>query len=198
MFLRNLKVAAITAVLIVGVGVSVAESAIVDNSQAPTDVFCSGSCGVGSAIGFSRTVPQVSPDDVTTFTDVWNITLTEAGKITGILFANNTLDQFRLINLNIGLEDGGVPVDPAGGFNVPNPPPFNSVLQTAVSFANLAAGDYQFIVSGIVPNDQVAGQYQFQGTISEVPLPAAVWLFLSALLGLLGWSRAGGRKFRSV
>lgn len=150
--------------------------AIADNSQAPTAVFCSGACGVGSSVRFSRTIPQASPDDGTTFTDVWNITLSEAGTVKGVLFANNTLDAFRLINLKVGLEDGGTPVDPAAGFTVPNPPPFNSVLQTAVTFANLSAGDYQFMLSGVVPNGQEGGQYQFQAKISEVPLPAAVWL----------------------
>jgi hypothetical protein len=163
--------------------------AITDNSQAPTSVLCSGACGVGSSVGFSRTVPQVSPDDGTSFTDIWNITLSEAGTIKGVLFANNSLDAFRLINLNVGLENGGTPVDPAAGFTVSNPPPFNSVLQTAVTFANLAAGDYQFLLTGIVANGQEGGQYQFQGKISEVPLPAAVWLFLSAILGLVSVSR---------
>jgi hypothetical protein len=169
--------------------------AIVDNSQAPTAVLCSGACGVGSSVAFSRTVTQISPDDVTSFTDVWNITLSEAGKIKGVLFGNNTLDAFTVTNLKITLENGGTPVDPVAGFSVPNPPPFNSVMQTAVTFANLSAGDYQFMITGFVPNDQKGGQYQFQGKISEVPLPAAVWLFLSAVLGLVSVSR---RRFRQI
>jgi hypothetical protein len=170
--------------------------ALVDNSQAPTAVLCSGVCGVGSSVGFSRTVPQISLDEGTSFTDIWNITLSEAGTIKGVLFANNSLDAFRLINLNVGLEDGGTPVDPAAGFSVPNPPPFNSVLQTAVTFANLSAGDYQFVLTGIVAIGLEGGQYQFQGKISEVPLPAAVWLFLSAVLGLVSVSRRRRKQIR--
>lgn len=188
MNLKRHYMAAVSAIALVMASTSGAW-AIADNSQAPTVVFCSGACGVGSSVGFSRTVPQASPDDGTTFTDIWNITLSEAGNIKGVLFANNSLDAFRLINLNIGLENGGAPVDPAAGFTVPHPPPFNSVLQTAVTFANLSAGDYQFMLTGIVPNGQEGGQYQFQGKISEVPLPAAVWLFLSAVLGLVSVSR---------
>jgi hypothetical protein len=194
----NLKRHYIVAVLAIALAMASTSGvwAVVDNSQAPTDVFCSGACGVGSSVGFSRTIPQVSPDDGTSFTDIWNIVLSEAGTIKGVLFANNSLDAFRLINLNVGLEDGGTPVDPAAGFTVPNPPPFNSVLQTAVTFANLSAGEYQFMLTGIVPNGQEGGQYQFQGKISEVPLPAAVWLFLSAVLGLVSVSRRRIRQIR--
>ena len=189
---KVMQAIAIAAVVTVGLGGPAA--AIVDNSQALTDAFCSGACGVGSAIGFSRTVAQASPSEATIFSDVYNITLSEPGHIRGILFANNTLDEFRLINLNLGLEDGGVPVDPVGGYTVPNPPPFNSELQTTIAFSNLAAGAYQFIVTGLVPDDQVGGQYEFQGTISEVPLPAAGWLFLTALLGLFEWMRRTGSE----
>lgn len=170
--------------------------AAVDNSQAPTSVLCSGTCGVGSSVAFSRTVTQVSSDDVTSFTDVWNIALSEAGKIKGVLFGNNTLDAFTVTNLKITLDKGGIPVNPAAGFTVPNPPPFNTVMQTAVTYANLSAGDYQFMITGFVPNDQEGGQYQFQGKISEVPLPAAVWLFLSAIVGLVSVARRRGVRIR--
>jgi hypothetical protein len=188
MHLKRHYLAAVSAIAIVMASTSTVW-AIADNSQPVTAVFCSGASGVGSPVGFSRTVSQVSSDDITTFTDVWNITLSEAGNINGVLFANNTLDAFRLVNLNVGLVDGGIPIDPAAGFSVPNPPPFNTVLQTAVTFANLSAGDYQFMLTGFVPDDQEGGQYQFQGKISEVPLPAAVWLFISAILGLVSVSR---------
>ena len=80
--------------------------------------------------------------------------------------------------------DGTTTFDPVAGYTVPNPPPPNMVLQAALSFADLAAGDYRFVISGLVPGDQQAGQYQLQGQVSAVPLPAAIWLLLSAVLGL--------------
>ena len=187
MNLKRHHTAAVSAIALVMASTSGAW-AIADNSQAPTAVFCSGVCGVGSSVGFSRTVPQISLDEGTSFTDVWNITLSEPGHIKGVLFANNSLDAFRLLNLKVGLKNGSTPVDPAAGFTVPNPPPFNSFLQTAVIFANLSAGDYQFMLTGIVANGLEGGQYQFQGKISEVPLPAAVWLLLSAVMGLVSVS----------
>ena len=49
-------------------------------------------------------------------------------------------------------------------------------------FANLAPGDYFFRVAGtLIGND---GQYAGQMQVNEVPLPAAAWLFLTAILGL--------------
>ncbi len=167
--------------------------AVVDNSLAtPEAALCTGSCGVGSSIGITRQITQINTDDNTgtSFTDFWTFTTSEAGNITGFLFANNTLNSFRLIDLNVILQsgDGSITFDPTTGYGVPNPPPVNSVLQAALVFANLAAGDYRFVVTGLVPDSHDAGQYQLQGTISEVPLPMAVWMFLSALAGLGGFA----------
>ncbi|MGI9308873.1 MAG: VPLPA-CTERM sorting domain-containing protein, partial [Gammaproteobacteria bacterium] len=44
---------------------------------------------------------------------------------------------------------------------------------------------YQQLVDGTVMNDRIRGEFT---SVSLVPLPAAVWLFGSALAGL-GWMR---------
>jgi hypothetical protein len=167
--------------------------ASVDNSQPTTAALCTGSCGVGSAIGAVRQINQVNNADATgtTFTDFWTFTLSQAGNVSGILFSNNTLNLFQLNDLKVILEsgDGLITYNPATGYTVPNPPPPNTVLQAALSFADLAAGNYRFVISGLVPGTHEAGQYQLQGQISAVPLPAAVWLLLSAVLGLASVSR---------
>jgi hypothetical protein len=172
-------------------GIPFAAAMVVNNSHAPTDAICSGVCGVGSAIGFSRTVPGTSRHSGTVFSDIWFFSLSEPGRLVGTLFANNTINRFQLFDLNLGLVRDGVPVDPAEGFDVPNPPPYSAILQTVVAFSDLPAGDYQFDVSGRILNCDLAGQYEFQGRISALPLPATGWLFVAALLALLGWSRAG-------
>ncbi|MEJ2620656.1 MAG: hypothetical protein P8163_10440 [Candidatus Thiodiazotropha sp.] len=54
----------------------------------------------------------------------------------------------------------------------------------------LAAGDYIFTLSGFALNaidPKTASDYDL--TMSAVPLPAAVWLFGSALLGFVSYSR---------
>ena len=172
--------------------------AAVDNSQADTAALCTGVCGVGSAIGATRQVAQINDTDTTgtSFSDNWTFSLSERGTLNGFLFANNTLNNFRLIDLNVILQsgDGLTTFDPIAGYTVPNPPPSNMVLQVALSFADLAAGDYRFVISGLVPDSHDAGQYQMQGNISAVPLPAAVWLFLSALSGLAAAAGFGRKR----
>ena len=186
--------AAVTAITLVMTGASSAW-ATVDNSQPPTAALCTGACGVGSAIGAVRQIIQVNHDDATgtSFTDIWTFTLLLPANITGSLFSNNTLSNFQLNDLKVILQsgDGLTTLAPTAGYTVPNPPPSNMVLQTAISFANLAAGGYQFVISGLVPGspNEEAGQYQLQGQISAVPLPAALWLLLSAVLGLASVSR---------
>jgi hypothetical protein len=54
----------------------------------------------------------------------------------------------------------------------------------------LAAGDYIFTLSGFALNaidPKIASDYDL--TMSAVPLPAAAWLFGSALLGFVSYSR---------
>lgn len=184
--------AAVTVVAFIVTGVSAARAAV-DNSQPPTAALCTGSCGVGSSIGAVRQVTQINNVDATgtSFSDAYTFTLSEAGRIDGFLFSNNTLNNFRLVDLNVILQsgDGSITFDPIAGYTVPNPPPVNMILNTALTFANLGAGDYQFIISGLVPDSHDAGQYQLQASVSEVPLPAAVWLFLTALLGLVSTTK---------
>ncbi len=170
--------------------------AVVDNSQASTAALCTGSCGVGSSIGAVRQIIQVNNVDATgtSFTDIWTFTLSQAVNISGSIFTNNTLDNFELNDLKVILQDGAglTTYEPIAGYTVSNPPPINVILQTALNFSNLAAGDYRFVISGLVPGGsqgEDAGQYQLQGQMSAVPLPGAVWLFLSAVLGLVSVAR---------
>ena len=57
----------------------------------------------------------------------------------------------------------------------------------------LAAGTYTIDVTGLVTGE-IAGQYDILLGMSAVPVPAAAWLFGSALLGLM----ASGRRTLKV
>lgn len=69
----------------------------------------------------------------------------------------------------------------------------NEQYHLAESFSetfNLGAGDYIFTISGFAMNaidTTVKADYDL--TMSAVPLPAAAWLFGSALLGFVSFSR---------
>ncbi len=69
-----------------------------------------------------------------------------------------------------------------------------------LTFDILAAGDFvpnsdQRIFAAKIASEQGgnAGGFVSTAAVSAVPLPAAGWLLLSALLGLLGWSRTRRR-----
>lgn len=70
---------------------------------------------------------------------------------------------------------------------------------SALTFDILAAGDFvpnadQRIFAAKIASEQPnAGGFVSTEAVSAVPLPAAGWLLLSAILGLLGLSRAGRR-----
>jgi hypothetical protein len=72
-----------------------------------------------------------------------------------------------------------------------------------LTFDILAAGDFlpnsnQRIFAAKIASEQAgnAGGFVSTGTVSAVPLPAAGWLFLTALMGFLGWSRSRRPKRR--
>ena len=95
-----------------------------------------------------------------------------------------------LLNYN---DDGG-----SAGFGDGSTSPYDSFL----SFINLAEGDYILAVDHYGANEAtlrgtasyISGnnldyQLTFSSDVSPVPVPAAVWLFGSGLMGLLGFGR---------
>lgn len=60
------------------------------------------------------------------------------------------------------------------------------------NFTNLAAGDYTLFIGGnATASLGTAGKYAVTLSASPVPIPAAMWLFGSALFGWLGINRKG-------
>ena len=91
-----------------------------------------------------------------------------------LLFGNNTLDAFTVTNLNTVLDDGRpTTVDPSAGFTVPNPPPFNSVLQTADDLRKpgpqATTSSWSFPASCRTPHQKKAVSTSSRGKISERP-----------------------------
>jgi hypothetical protein len=141
---------------------------------------------VGDAGDFATSVDVVTPsDNGDEFNHAWTFTLLENAHLQGSLTNNNTRPAFNIDGLSLELfsaDDlttslGDTFVVPSAGTN-----PFVNF-----AFLNLAAGDYIFKVSGTVLGSD--GQYASQFAVSEVPLPPAVWLLVSALLGLASITR---------
>jgi hypothetical protein len=122
--------------------------------------------------------PENSGDS---YAHAWQFALNERAHIAGTLTKNNTLPNFAQDPVSIQLFSQADLANAIGGtFFVPSnsqPNPF-----AAFRFANLEPGVYFFKVAGtLIGND---GQYAGQLTVGEVPLPPAIWLFLTAILGL--------------
>lgn len=141
---------------------------------------------VGDAGDFASSVDAVTPSDSgDAFNHAWEFTLLESAHLQGTLTNNNTQPSFDIIGPSLELfstsdlttQIGETFVVPSGGAN-----PF-----VHFAFLNLAAGDYIFKVSGTLLGSD--GQYASQFAVNEVPLPPAVWLLISALLGLVSIGR---------
>jgi hypothetical protein len=66
----------------------------------------------------------------------------------------------------------------------------NSSSLTSISKTfSLAAGQYSLAFGGNPADSSLTGQHGFQATLSTVPVPAAVYLFGSGLVGLVGLAR---------
>lgn len=116
------------------------------------------------------------------YAHAWQFSLTERAHITGTLSKNNTLANFEQHPVSLQLfNQADLANDIGATFLVPldsRPNPF-----VAFRYANLTPGVYLFKVAGtLVGND---GQYAAQLRVGEVPLPPAIWLFLTAVLGLV-------------
>jgi hypothetical protein len=113
----------------------------------------------GSTIGSIATTPAGN------VSDVWNL-FVGAGEIAKITFEPKNLAQFGI-----------------KFFNIDNFTVLPNSLMTG-----LAAGSHFFSVTGI-SNGLLGGSYQVGASVAQTPIPAAVWLFGSALMGLTGISR---------
>ena len=158
----------------------------------PTDVSiagmvtCPGGCVAGSTLTVSRDVPgdQANPDG-SSFQDHLSFTLTGPVDLDGTGFAIDIMPGFNVEDLSFELFGPGL--TSLGSFSVPNGD--GNVFFVPVSFLSLATGAYTLLVSGIIPQAFEGGVYLLQADLSQssvapVPLPAAMWLFISALVGM--------------
>lgn len=143
-----------------------------------------GSFGTVSVNGLSGTLPGSG------FFHAFTFTLNEFSSISGDLVNVNGGAAFNILGLTLELFTAANVLVPVP-FIVPNGGGNPSV---AFAFGGLAAGDYLFKVSGQIDPSAKDGAYTGEFGVSEVPLPGAVWLFISAILGLVSFSRIRRNK----
>lgn len=157
----------------------------------PTDVStagvltCPGGCQDGSTLTVSRSVPgDTGNPEGAIFQDHYSFALTGTVDMEGTGFAIDVVPGFNVENLSFELFGPGL--TSLGSFSVPNGS--DGVFFVPMAFASLATGAYTLLVSGIIPQAFEGGVYlmqtQLTAAVSQVPLPPAMWLFLSALMGM--------------
>ena len=155
---------------------------------------CPGSCQAGSTFTVDRDIPGDPGNPMgASFEDHYTFLLTENVNMNGTAFALNFLENYGVQDL--AFEFFGAGMTSLGVISVPNGA---GVQMAAVSFPGLAAGAYSLLVSGLIPAEFERGAYLLnadltQAAISQVPLPPAIWLFLSGLVGLVSLSQVRRR-----
>jgi hypothetical protein len=144
---------------------------------------CSGPCVAGTTLTVGRSVPGDA--DGAVFEDHYSFSLTGPVDMAGKGFAIDVISGFNVEDLAFALFGPGM--TNLGSFAVPNGD--GGVFQVPLSFASLATGAYTLLVSGIIPTGLDGGLYLFdadltQTAVSQVPLPPAILMFLSALVGM--------------
>jgi len=143
-------------------------AAVVDYTFSGADSWASGNNDAVANVAFDTT---------------WMIELTKELKTT-IQFSN-TFDETSIFGSGVTLTSLAVD-GPATSWTSSISAPGGSVLFSAV----LQAGTYALnMASPLGGMEEQGGSYSVGVLTAETPLPAAVWLFGSALMGLFGASR---------
>lgn len=119
------------------------------------------------------------------FDDFWTVTLVPSSDTFSIV---SSIPQFTEFNVEYSLDNGATWIQyvAAGA---------SSVVETVTaSIVNVSAFKLHVFGNAANPNG-LAGTYQMTvNSVSAVPVPAAVWLFGSALMGLVGFSKRKSSK----
>lgn len=178
MNIKSLAIATVAAIVMTLGSLSSASAVVVDFGL--RDVTTTGTDAFGHFQSHALAEPQP-------FTDDYLFGVNDIASITFELQVNNT--QGRLIDVVTGsptvltaeLRANGAPIG-AGIFANQDAP--NATTYT-LAFANLQDGvNYSLQVIGTVLAP-AGGTYTFSANLSQVPLPAAFWLLLTAVAGLV-------------
>ena len=145
--------------------------------SASASTFDLGTINPGTTTGLVANLGVPAP---VTFEDTINFSLAglQNSLIGSLTDLSTVLVPTDSLNFSLDLFSVSDPLTSLGNFTDAT----GTVL--AFSYLNLAAGDYFFRVMGEVGDDVFGNAYSYRFEVSEVPLPPAVLLFLTALGGM--------------
>jgi hypothetical protein len=157
---------------------------------------CPGGCAAGSTLSAYRDAPGGGDNpEGAIFADHYSFVLTGPVDAAGTGYALDFIGSHNIEDLVFELFDSTL--SPLGSFAVPNGE--GALFSVPVSFSNLATGAYTLLVSGMIPAALEGGAYMLQAALTEasvsaVPLPPALWLFVSALFGMFSLTQLRKRS----
>jgi hypothetical protein len=143
---------------------------------------------VNDDFNFSHKLTTADKDVSTkTFSDTWNFTAPANGGI-GVSATNTWLKLISEIQ-NFSATLDGIDLDKSSS-TIILPNGVNSTTQVLLGgIFGSAAGHHKLVISGTT-----VGSYGGSIAVAQTPIPAAIWLFGSALMGLTGMSRRKSTK----
>ena len=151
-------------------GVSVGDPITVFDSGSPGGLSLSGP----ATLRFEFFGSEASEDDTFSFSGINFNNATPVGTQGTAAFAGGVI-PFLFTTTN------------GGGLNATNGGPFDSGL--SIAFANLGGNSFLAMFNDGSGIDSDRDDMVVKVSVSQVPLPAAVWLLLSAVLGLVSFAR---------
>ena len=162
------------------------------NDTAQASATLAAYSGAATLPSASTTAALTNPNSAVSFTYDYTFSLSKAQSV-GVTFDDNfanTVNAFSHLGVTVYQDVGGTYQQLV-----------NSVTKTttasdiglATSFANLSAGTYEVAITGLLKGGSQAS-YTGAVTVSAVPLPAALPLFGSALVGVV----VAGRRRRKA
>ncbi len=178
-------------------GIFIGQTQLANGSHGGRDGPSTGGHGIDlpwSFFGASGQHQTTSPINILTDDGAGNVTIDFSGWSINWKGISN-------IPLGGGIQDcgtasDGICIDPIDGADISGVFDNGTGVATIVCALDCAAGDtYTLDYAAVLPQDDpsffggVLYNLHLEGTISSVPVPAAVWLFGSGLLGLAGVTR---------
>ena len=127
-------------------------------------------------------------------TDYWSLDVLVEGTV-NLAFASATLTQLDVAINGFSVEQSGQAPSTSGIFTLDLQPGTYNFLVTGTASdgfsQNVLGGAVNLGIGGIytVTTDFAAGDVDGNGTISSVPVPAAIWFMGTALFGMLASAR---------
>lgn len=160
-----------------------AETGLANDGTVTVDVFNSDDDGFGLSLDSPATLKFEYLGSEASFVNTFDLG--------GQIFSNTAsiVGATATAAVGMGLVPFKFTTSGSGGQDAFNGGPIPAIAQLSIAFADLGDGSFVALFNDCCGSDSDYDDLAVRISVSEVPLPPAVWLLLSAILGLVSFSR---------